>query len=119
MDNITGIIVREHYEQKYIQKFPKIVPWVMLGIGAVLIASCYVMMLWYDITLAASIILLAVAFIATLGSMWTQPQRIPEEYLIEVTPRMSAIDWLVVEKDFNIREEGLLIYRCQRKGWKK
>jgi hypothetical protein len=47
------------------------------------------------------------------------PTHMPEEYLIEVTPRMSAIDWLVVEKDFNIREEGLLIYRCQRKGWKE
>lgn len=119
MDNITGIIVREHYEQKYIQKFPKIVSWAMLGIGAVLMAAYYIMLLWYDINMASSVIVLGVAFVATLGSMWTLPQHIPEEYLIEVTPRMSAIDWLVVEKDFNIREEGLLIYRCQRKGWKE
>lgn len=119
MDNIAGIIVREHIEQKYIKKFPKIVPWTLLALGGASIVYYYTNLLYADITIGWSMLMLALGLLATIASLYTMPTHMPEEYLIEVTPRMSAIDWLVVEKDFNIREEGLLIYRCQRKGWKE
>jgi hypothetical protein len=118
MTDISGIIIREHTEQKYIKKFPKIVPWTLLALGCCSIVYYYVKLLYADITIGWSMLILVLGFLATIASLYTMPTHMPEEYLIEVTPRMSAIDWLVVEKEFTITNEGLLLYRCRRKEWK-
>lgn len=121
MDNISGIIIREHVEQKYVKKFPKIIPWILLGLAGSTIVIYYaaiLQLLNIEISVGASILILSVGFLCGIASLCTMPARYPEEFLIEVTPRMSAIDWLVVEQDFAIKKEGLLVYRCRRKGWK-
>ena len=121
MDNISGIIVREHIEQKYIKKFPKIIPWMLLVIAGGTIFVYYaaiLQLLHVEMSIGTSILMLGGGFLCGIASLCTMPSRYPEEFLIEVTPRMSAIDWLVVEQDFEIQKEGLLLYRCRRKGWK-
>lgn len=118
MENITGVIIREHIEQECRQKFPRIVPWSLLCLGMAMLITYYVLLLQDTITIMGAIIVLGVGMIATICSFITLPSHIREEYLIEVTPRMSAIDWLALETNFKITNEGVLLYRCTRKGWK-
>ena len=118
VQDISGIIIREHIEQKYVKKFPIWVSFVLLTIGAVTTGYYYITFLRGNAAIDWPIALLGVGLIATLVSLHTLPTHKPEEYLIEVTPEMSATAWLTVEQDFYITKENPQVYRCQRKNWK-
>ena len=118
MTNIAGIVIREHSEQKFVKKFPMIVPWALLTLSGASIALYYWLLCQYNISIGWSLLILFAGLCVAVLSLGTMPSYVPEEYLIEITPRMSAIDWLVIAEDFNIINEGMLLYRCRRKVWK-
>lgn len=117
MDDITGIEIREHLPEQIIQKFPiwlsKGLLWLGLAGAVTFWILCFTMVI-NPLSWLAILYLLINATVLFAG-MATHPYIQHEEYTIEITPRCTAIDLLVIQKKYVVEEVDLLVYRCIKK----